>query len=209
MSRADNIGGRQDPDQVQRRFLVFRSGTVRTQKSTHRGHIRSFTESIRSDATSMMAYELGVPSPISPDSASALSGARSEAHSEITAYTHDVDVEMTQGDKMVLDMEPAMLASPALSDLSGHLDYISAGSEDVTSYITDPKAYSHIAPNDMYGWNAEYDRKAIVPRSGPETVDDGNRIVPYQRSRFGKNNLLQRVLSVGKAPSRRLSRQAR
>lgn len=233
------VGERRGCDQSAQRFEGSGDSTVGTQDATSRKLQPTSTDmSSQAEAPVGTHQQTASASPsgiISPDSASAISGPLSESPSSALTYqTPDlcVDTNLANPDKMMVDADDNSPRSPsfwALSpvseyeDLSHYLDGSSGsastfGSEPPSSTVnlSNPAAYSHAAPfEDMYGWNAEWDRRLPSPESGVTPVvessnSDAQSPFMARRGRAKRHGLLQRVLSVGKAPSRTsASRRAR
>lgn len=160
---------------------------------------------------------------VSPDTDSALSGSLSQSPSSaMTCQTLDVDIQMNDADT-AMDSEdnprsPSFLALTPISEYEDLSNYLgdSPTSERWSSMIDGPgaSAYTHASPvEDMYGWDAEWDRRVVSPP--PVSVAPSSGFVSRQsslsrRGSASKSGLLQRVLGVGKAPSRiSTSRRAR
>ncbi|KFH44218.1 hypothetical protein ACRE_049760 [Hapsidospora chrysogenum ATCC 11550] len=170
------------------------------------------------------------PAVVSSDSASGASGNISESPSSpVTCETLDVDVDMGNAGKMMADgsdnnpRSPSFLALSPISeyeDLSHYLDDapdspVSPGSDFLSmANVADSGSYSHATQmEDMYGWDSEWDRRRSLaqPELAP-TVSNSSTDVPssFLSRRSQRKSLLQRVLSVGKAPARiSTSRRAR
>lgn len=211
---SDAQGAHQDGIGVSR---GSRDDTVGTQEPSlaHDSSLLSPTISVGSTTSAPYAEAIGTslgPS-ISPDSRSVGSLPVSEAHSSaLTTHTLHVDVDMERYNKMDLDKAPVTQAvSPAPSNFSDVSNYLDSGTgpEDMTGVVSivpdSPDSFSCMATSDdMYGWNAAWDRKLSVPLP-PIPSDDrelNSLTAPYRRGRRTKNTLLGRVFSVGKAPSR-------
>lgn len=235
-----SLGDKQDYDQDAQRLDGFGDGTVGTLNTTSRGlHSTTTNGSSQFEVPAVIrrqAASAGTSAIVSPDSDSAISGSLSESPSSVlTCQTLDVDmgVDLSSTDKMMVDRDdnspqsPSFLALSPISeyeDLSRYLDGSPGsanypGSESLYSMVdvSNPAAYSHAAPlEDMYGWNAAWDNRLTSPRATttPPTVDTtysgGQSSTLSRRVHTNKHGLLQRVLSVGKAPSRiSTSRRAR
>lgn len=153
-----------------------------------------------------------------PDNDSAISGSlvSESLSSDMTYQTVDVDIQMIDVDKLDSDGNPRSPSFLALTPVSEFEDLSSYLGDSPTSErwssVIDNAPYTHTSPmEDIYGWDAEWDRRVASP---PPVVvapssDFGSRL-PSNRRGTGKGGLLQRVLSVGKAPSRTsTSRRAR
>jgi hypothetical protein len=69
--------------------------------------------------------------------------------------------------------------------------------------VIDPEAASLTTPDDdMYGWEAELDRKAQVgvPSPGPVDLYNCDEHLQYRRANGNKRSLLHRVFSLGGSP---------
>lgn len=225
---------RQDGGQDAQRFEGSGDSAVGTPITSH--HRLSLTVSRASSQAatmSVISQEMSGtmrPALVSPDSASGVSGNILESPlSPLTCETLDVDVDMGNVDKMMADesynnpRSPSFLALSPISeyeDLSHYLDDapdspVSPDSDILPmANVADSGSYSHATRlEDMYGWDAEWDRRksSTQPELAP-TVSNTSSDVPssFLSRRSQRNSLLQRVLSVGKAPARiSTSRRAR
>jgi hypothetical protein len=154
------------------------------------------------------------------DSDSLMSGfASASPSSATTCQTLEVDIDIVQADKMLIDSprSPSFLAISPVSeyeDLSHYLDGCSSpGSERHSSLSNTGSAgtLSFAAPTqDLYGWDAEWDRRlAIQPDRRLHTANMRTTLLA-RRGSAHKSNLLQRVFNVGRVPPRlSLSRRSR
>lgn len=214
----------QDPDQDTQLLEVDTGSTVGTlYRATSHGLYLAPSDSAGQGDVQTLSTTVDTSKPmVFPDTDSAISGSLSESPSSgMTCQTLDVDIQMTDIDKS-LDPDgprsPSFLALSPISEYEDLSNYLggSPTSERWSSVmdINDPVVYQHASPiEDMYGWDAEWDRRVIPPSSvvvGPGD-DIGSRQSPLsRRASTSKGGLLQRVLSVGKAPSRiSTSRRAR
>jgi hypothetical protein len=224
---------RQDGGHDAQRFEGSGDSTVGTPINSH--HRLSLTVSressqaatmsvINQDMSGTMRSAL-----VYPDSASGVSGYISESPSSpLTCETLDFDVDMGNVDKMMADgsdnnpRSPSFLALSPISeyeDLSHYLDGapnspVSPDSDILSiTNVADCGSYSHATRmEDLYGWDAEWDRRRSSTQPELATVSNSSSDVPssFLSRRHQRNSLLQRVLSVGKAPARiSTSRRAR
>lgn len=196
-----------------------RDSTVGTLESPVAQNLDVLSPTQSVSATSMSsrrnAEAIGTPldSGISPDDRSVGSVAISEAHSSALTTTHtlQVDVDMDRYNKMEMDESQVteVLPSPALSTYSDVSNYLDYPGEPEEMYGVVSTAYNasfvHMAPcDDLYGWNAEWDRRLPSPLPSPPSGERqaGGQSLLHRRGRRSKHNLLGRVLGVGRTPSR-------
>jgi len=115
------------------------------------------------------------------------------------AQTEPAAGEKASGESM--HKAPAASTSPAceLTDFSNHLGIIEAADDgDASVTVVDSDAFSHVADDDdMYGWEAELDRKAT---NGPPAATGSLcycHKFQYRRADGGRRNLIHRVFSRG------------
>lgn len=150
----------------------------------------------------------------SPDTDSIMSGFLSDGQSSaVTSPTLEVDVHMPDADKTMdiggSSRSPGCVALRPISDyvdLSNYFDDAPT-SERWSSVmeLSNENAFSHVSRvADMYGWDAEWDRRveSSLPVASPRGSTNFQKSSSSRRGRVSKGNLLQRVLSVGKTPSR-------
>lgn len=194
----------------------------------------SSTEQARIGITVMSACASTAPRSISPpaitpdDSDSAMSGCLPDSPSSSrTCATPEMDMSTDGVDKMRVDSPQSpnfLVLSPAsgYEDLSSYLDgHSTPGSSRASSMVVMGEAatpYSYTAPmQDMYGWDAEWDRRLTSKvtnkgrrNSRPQLLENLPAEELSRRRSGSKPNLLHRVLSVGKVPSRKTtSRRSR
>lgn len=213
----------QDLDRDTQRLEVDTGSTVGTlyRATSHGLYLTPSDSGARGDVQTLNTTVDTSQSSVLPDTDSAISRSLSESPSSgMTCQTLDVDIRMTDVDKS-LDSDgprsPSFLALSPISEYEDLSNYLGGPptSERWSSVmdINDPVVYQHASPvEDMYGWDAEWDRRVIPPSVVVGPCDDvGSRLPSLsRRTSTSKGGLLQRVLSVGKAPSRiSTSRRAR
>jgi hypothetical protein len=90
-------------------------------------------------------------------------------------------------------------------DVSNYLPTPTTSSEDIGSPSTtsDHQAFRYASPvEDMYGWDAELDRRRSPSRSSMSSNEGCDAIaLSYRRANGSKHSLLQRVFRVGSSTS--------
>lgn len=232
------MGEQQDSGQGAQRVEGFVDSTVGTQNSTSHGLQSNPIDGSSQYETLAAAYErtasASPPGIISSGPNSAIPGSLSGSPSlPLTFQAPGIyaDDNLANPDNMTVDADDNSPQSPSLAlspiseyeDVSHYLDGPSGsanspGSDSLSSMVdvSSPSAYSHAAPfEDMYGWDAEWGRRSASPVSDTDAAVENNYSNRHssllsRRGRANKHGLLQRVLSVGKAPSRTsTSRRAR
>ncbi|KAF5019757.1 hypothetical protein F66182_8229 [Fusarium sp. NRRL 66182] len=112
-----------------------------------------------------------------------------------------------------LDVSPSTIAlndannSPtSLADVSNYLPTPFASNEDMVcqSMTSDHQAFRYASPmEDMYGWDAELDRRQCPPSRASLSSNEGCDHISfsYRRANGSKHSLLQRVFRVGSSSS--------
>lgn len=193
-----------------------RDDTVGTLTAQNSADILSPTRSVSATSLSANRAEAigtALGPTISSGNCSVGSAANSEANSSSLTATHSlqVDVDMDRLTKMDADESQVteVLPSPALStysDVSNYLDYMDRP-EDMYGVVSTAHdaSFVRMAPcEDLYGWNAEWDRRLTCPLPAPppaERQSNGPSLL-HRRGRRTRKNLLGRVLGVSKTPSR-------
>ncbi|KAF4445978.1 hypothetical protein F53441_10333 [Fusarium austroafricanum] len=93
-----------------------------------------------------------------------------------------------------------------MTDMSNYLPTPAASNEDMgcPSTTSDHQAFRYASPvEDMYGWDAELDRRESSPSWASMSSADGLDTVAlsYRRANGSKHSLLQRVFRVGSSSS--------
>lgn len=92
-----------------------------------------------------------------------------------------------------------------MADVSNYLPTPATSSEDVGSHSTtlDHQAFRYASPvEDMYGWDAELDRRRSPSRASMSSTEGCDTIaLNYRRANGSKHSLLQRVFRVGSSSS--------
>lgn len=122
----------------------------------------------------------------------------------------DIDSDTEVGidcDQSTIAAETSSISSPGhLTDFSNHLGIHmrSEDSDDASITVVDSDAFSHMSPDsDLYGWDAELDRKSQLEYPACENTAYKNyEDLHYRRANSGKKSLLHRVLSIGTMPPR-------
>ncbi|KAI8715648.1 RGS domain-containing protein [Fusarium sp. LHS14.1] len=103
------------------------------------------------------------------------------------------------------DQESMMFCSTTLSDVSNYLPSPVHSSEDMSCPTTlDSESFRYASPTlDMYGWDAELDRRNFTPSRSSMGSSEGCDDIPlsYRRANGSKASLLQRVFRVGSSSS--------
>lgn len=151
------------------------------------------------------------------DSVSLMSGSASASPSSATTcQTLEVDIDLVQADKMIIDSprSPSFLALSPVSDYEDLSNYLGGFSsldserQPSLSNMGSAGTLSFAAPmQDLYGWDAEWDRRLASPTPAPHSDRKYHPLntrttVLTRRGSAPKSSLLQRVLNVGKVPPR-------
>ncbi|EEU42761.1 uncharacterized protein NECHADRAFT_95673 [Fusarium vanettenii 77-13-4] len=103
------------------------------------------------------------------------------------------------------DQESMMFCSTPLSDVSNYLPSPVHSSEDMSCPTTlDSESFRYASPiQDMYGWDAELDRRNFTPSRSSMGSSEGcdDIALSYRRANGSKASLLQRVFRVGSSSS--------
>ncbi|KAH7248113.1 hypothetical protein B0J15DRAFT_514765 [Fusarium solani] len=104
------------------------------------------------------------------------------------------------------DQESMMFCSTPLSDVSNYLPSPVHSSEDMSCPPTtlDSESFRYASPiQDMYGWDAELDRRNFCPSRSSVGSSEGCDAIAlsYRRANGSKASLLQRVFRVGSSSS--------
>ena len=127
-----------------------------------------------------------------------------------STFSVDIDCETdagTDGDQSTIRAETSSIASPGhLTDFSNHLGIHIGGEDgdDASITVVDSDAFSHMSPeSDLYGWDAELDRKSQLEYPASESPDYNQyEDLHFRGANGGKKSLLHRVLSIGTMPPR-------
>ncbi|KAF5657361.1 AGA1-like protein [Fusarium heterosporum] len=95
---------------------------------------------------------------------------------------------------------------PLLNDISNYLPIPDTNNEtiDYHSTTSDDKAFRYASPvQDMYGWDAELDRRELSPSRASISSTEGCDTIAlsFRRANGSKHSLLQRVFRVGSSSS--------
>lgn len=98
------------------------------------------------------------------------------------------------------------LSKPSLTDISNYLPIPAIGSENIGCPPTtsDDEAFRYASPvEDMYGWDAELERRQSSPSRASISSTEGCDTIAlsYRRANGSKHSLLQRVFRVGSSSS--------
>ncbi|KAL2680709.1 hypothetical protein Neosp_008312 [[Neocosmospora] mangrovei] len=103
------------------------------------------------------------------------------------------------------DQGSMMFCSTTLSDVSNYLPSPVHSSEDMSCPTNlDSESFRYASPiQDMYGWDAELDRRNFTPSRSSMGSSEGCDDIPlsYRRANGSKASLLQRVFRVGSSSS--------
>ncbi|KAH7241743.1 hypothetical protein BKA59DRAFT_529450 [Fusarium tricinctum] len=100
----------------------------------------------------------------------------------------------------------ASLSKPSLTDISNYLPISAIGSENICCPPTTlgDEAFRYASPvEDMYGWDAELERRQSSPSRASISSTEGCDTIAlsYRRANGSKHSLLQRVFRVGSSSS--------
>ncbi|KAM5357829.1 hypothetical protein ACJZ2D_015872 [Fusarium nematophilum] len=104
------------------------------------------------------------------------------------------------------DQDKMDFTSTPLSDVSNYLPTPAQSCENMAGPATmsDNRAYRYASPmEDMYGWDAELDRRKFPPSRSSMSSREGcdTFALSYRRANGSKSSLLQRVFRVGSSSS--------
>ena len=129
--------------------------------------------------------------------------------SVMSIHTLDADVDMDGYSKVDFEVSSVaqVMPSPTLSSYSDVSHYLEGQGEAVDMLgvlgTVSSDTFSRMAPSsDLYGWNAEWDRRTTSPTSAApssERITKG-QAMPLRRRRT-RHKLLGRVFGGGKPPS--------
>lgn len=91
-----------------------------------------------------------------------------------------------------------------MADVSNYLPTPASSSEDMVcpSTTSDHQAFRFASPvEDMYGWDAELDRRRSPSRTSMSSAEGCDFALSYRRANGSKHSLLQRVFRVGSSSS--------
>ena len=91
-----------------------------------------------------------------------------------------------------------------MADVSNYLPTPASSSEDMVcpSTTSDHQAFRFASPvEDMYGWDAELDRRRSPSRTSMSSTEGCDFALSYRRANGSKHSLLQRVFRVGSSSS--------
>ncbi|KAI1495249.1 hypothetical protein F5X96DRAFT_1511 [Biscogniauxia mediterranea] len=110
-----------------------------------------------------------------------------EVGTEIGTYVDEVGLDPTK-------LTPASQSS--LSDFSNFLGISRLDDDDTSVTVVDPDTFSRAnSVDDLYGWEAELDRKINCEVTTANTLCECHRC-PYRRTDGGRRSLLHRVFST-------------
>lgn len=134
---------------------------------------------------------------------------KGQEHKASTSYYHSGPLVASLSASSLAadsDEERIMFCSTPLSDVSNYLPSPIHSNEDMTCPPTnlDNESFRYASPiQDMYGWDAELDRRDFPPSRSSVGSSEGCDAIAlsYRRANGSKASLLQRVFRVGSSSS--------